>query len=147
MSCSSQLKIKTNTATVKDDIPAKVIKEFAPELSEPLANILNCMVENGEFPNLWKLEMVTPAAKIHPPATVNDLRKISGLKNFSKIAEKILGKLLIADMAKSRDSSQYGNEKGLSVNHYLIKMINQILESLDGNNISEKFAVFCTMVD
>ena len=50
-------------------------------------------------------------------------------------------------MAKSRDSSQYGNEKGLSVNHYLIKMINEILANLDGNSTSEKFAVFCTMVD
>ena len=50
-------------------------------------------------------------------------------------------------MTKNRDSSQYGNEKGLSVNHYLIKMINQILATLDGNNTSEKFAVFCTMVD
>ena len=53
-------RIKTNTATIKGDIPAKIVKEFAPELSEPLANILNCMVERGEFPNLWKLEMVTP---------------------------------------------------------------------------------------
>ena len=50
-------------------------------------------------------------------------------------------------MAKSRDSSQYGNEKGVSVNHYLIKMINESLASLDGNSTSEKFAVFCTMVD
>ena len=38
-------RIKTNTSTVKDDIPAKLIKEFAPELSAPLADILNCMVE------------------------------------------------------------------------------------------------------
>ena len=54
-------KIKTNIATVKDDIPAKVIKEFAPELADPLADIINCMVKRGEFPDIWKLEMVTPA--------------------------------------------------------------------------------------
>ena len=30
-------------------------------------------------------------------------------------------------MSKTRDPSQYGNEKGVSVNHYLIKMINEIL--------------------
>ena len=90
--------------------------------------------------------MVTPAAKIYPPKSVNDLRKISGLKNFSKIAEKILGKFMI-DMENSRDNSQYGNEKGLSVNHYLIKMINEILLSVDRNSASAKFAVFCSMVD
>ena len=83
--------IKTNTSTVKDDIPAKIIKEFAPELSAPLADILDCMVRRGEYPNIWNIEMVTPAPKVYPPATVNDLRKISGLKNFSKIAEKFFG--------------------------------------------------------
>ena len=104
-------RIKTNTSTVKGDLPAKMIKEFACELSEPLTNILNCMVERGEYPNIWKLEMVTPAPKVYPPVSVNDLRRISGLKNFSKIAEKIFGNLLISDMAVTRDPSQYGNEK------------------------------------
>jgi hypothetical protein len=82
------------------------------------------MVKRGEYPNIWKLEMVTPASKVYPPVTVNDLRKISVLKKFSKTAEKILGDLLISDMSKTRDPSQYGNQKGISVNHYLIKMIN-----------------------
>ena len=140
-------RIKTNTATVKGDIPAKIIKEFAPELSEPLSNILNCMVERGEFPHIWKLEMVTPVAKVNPPEKVSDLRKISGLKNFSKIAEKLLGSFLISDMSQVRDPSQYGNQKGVSVNHYLIKMIHEILVSLDTNSATEKFAVFCSMVD
>ena len=36
-------RIKTNTATVKDDIPARIIKEFAPELSAPMADIIDCM--------------------------------------------------------------------------------------------------------
>ena len=33
------------------------------------------------------------------------------------------------------------------MNHYLIKMIDEILRSLDKNSVYEKFAVFCTMVD
>ena len=140
-------RIKTNTSTVKNDIPAKVIKEFAPELSSPMADILNCMVRRGEFPDIWKLEMVTPVPKVYPPASVNDLMKISGLKNFSKIAEKILGNFLILDMSETRDPSQYGNEKGISVNHYLIKMINEILVSVDKNAANEKFAVFCSLID
>jgi hypothetical protein len=48
-------RIKTNTATVKDDIPARIIKEFSPELSDPMADIINCMISRGEFPNIWKL--------------------------------------------------------------------------------------------
>ena len=41
----------------------------------------------------------------------------------AKICEKILSEFMIADMAEGRDPSQYGNLKGVSVNHYLIKMI------------------------
>ena len=53
----------------------------------------------------------------------------------------MLGDFLISDMSAKRDSAQYGNEKGVSVNHYLINMINQILLSLDNNTSSEKISV------
>ena len=140
-------KIKTNTSTAKGDIPAKIIKEFAPELAAPLTDIINCMSKRGEFPHIWKIETVTPAPKVYPPENVNDLRKIAGLKNFSKIAEKILGDFMLSDMAKTRDPSQYGNEKGVSVNHYLINMINEILLCVDKNTANEKFAVLCSVID
>ena len=48
-------RIKTNTATVKDDIPSKVIKEFACELSAPITEIINTMVKLGQYPNIWKI--------------------------------------------------------------------------------------------
>ena len=54
---------------------------------------------------------------------------------------------MLSDMSESRDPAQYGNEKGVSVNHYLIKMINEILLCVDKNSANDKFAVFCTMVD
>ena len=50
-------------------------------------------------------------------------------------------------MAPSRDKSQFGNEKGLSVQHYLIKMLHQILLSLDKNSLYESFAVILIMID
>ena len=140
-------KIKTNVSTVKGDIPASIIKEFAVELSAPLADIVSCSVKRGEYADIWKIETVTPVPKEYPPKNVSKLRKISGLINFSKITEKMIGDLMLKDMKKGRDSSQYGNEKGVSVNHYLIKMIDEILRSVDKNSVYEKFATFCTMVD
>ena len=64
---------------------------------------------------------------------MSDLRPISGLKNFAKIFESFLAKYLISDMKPYKDRSQYGNEKGLSIVHYLVKMINTILTAVDGN--------------
>ena len=50
-------------------------------------------------------------------------------------------------MEKTRDVSQYGNQKKMGVNHYLINMIHQILLSVDSNTKLEKFAVFCSFID
>ena len=140
-------KIRTKASTVKDDVPASIIKEFAVELSTPLADIINCSVRRGEYANIWKIETVTPVPKEYPPKKLNKLRKISGLLNFSKTTEKIIGDLMLSDMKQTRDPSQYGNEKGVSVNHYLIKMIDEILRSVDTNSVYKKFATFCTLVD
>ena len=43
--------------------------------------------------------------------------------------------------------SQFGNEKGLNIQLYLVKFINQILTTLDTNNEKEKYDVLATLVD
>ena len=43
--------------------------------------------------------------------------------------------------------SQFGNEKGLNIQHYLVKFISQILTTLDTNNEKEKYDVLATLVD
>lgn len=96
---------------------------------------------------MWKEEIVTPVPKVFPPEKLDHLRKISGLMNFSKITDSILTEFLVADMAPTCDKSQYGNVKGMSVQHYLIKMLHQILLNLDSNSQSESFAVIMSMID
>jgi hypothetical protein len=97
------MKMNKNAATVQNDIPIKLIAEFAVELAFPLAHIISFCLENGVYPNIWKLESVSPAPKVFPPEKFKDLRKISGLLNCSKITDKIIGEFLIEDMAASQD--------------------------------------------
>ena len=54
---------------------------------------------------------------------------------------------MISDMSQNIDPSQFGNEKGLGIQHFLVKMINQILTILDSNNDEEKSAVIASLVD
>ena len=54
---------------------------------------------------------------------------------------------MISDMSQNIDPSQFGNEKGLGIEHFLVKMINQILTILDSNNDEEKSAVIASLVD
>ena len=135
-------KMKKKASTVIGDIPWKIILEYSAELSSPLSNIYNTATLDGIWPRIWKFEYVTPAPKVYPL-----MRKISGTKNLSKIYEALLSDTIIIDMDPSTDPSQFGNEKGLSIQHYLLKMVNKILTILDTNNDREKYAVVAQLVD
>ena len=60
--------------------------------------------------------------------------------------EKLICGLMLNDMKKHMDESQFANQKGLSVQHYLIKMIDRILSLMDGSK-DESVAIIATMVD
>ena len=140
-------KMNKKSATLPGDLPMKLISKYADELTLPLCHIINCCLQTGQYPKIWKTEIVTPVPKVHPPEKLDHLRKISGLMNFSKICDCILTKFLVEDMDPESDKSQYGNVQGVSVQHYLVEMLHQILLNLDNKNQSNSFAVIMTMID
>ena len=141
------LKLKTNKSTVEGDFPAKLCKHFAAYLAEPLSDILNTAVRRGEYPEIYKFEVSTPVPKTYPTQKVSQLRNISGLFNFNKVMEKLLAELIISDMEAKLDPSQFGNQKGISVEHYLIKMLHRILSALDSKSKRETVAVIVNLID
>ena len=50
---------------VPGDLPSTVIKEFSVELAEPLQGVLNNIVKSAKWPDMWKIEYVTPIRKYH----------------------------------------------------------------------------------
>ena len=81
-------KVRTNKATVPGDLPARLIKEFAAYLAEPLTDIINTSLIRGEYPSIYKFEYSTPVPKVFPPEKVSQMRNISGLLTFDKIMEQ-----------------------------------------------------------
>ena len=86
-----------------------------------------------------KVNVLTHAQKVFPPEKMKDLRKISGLLNCSKICDKVIAELLVADMAPKREK--------LSIQHYLIKMLHHILIAVDVSPQSEAYTVLIGMAD
>ena len=76
-----------------------------------------------------------------------ELRNISGLFTFNKVSEAMIAELMIADIGKNLFPAQYTNQKGLSLQHYLIKMIDKILSDTDNNCNGEVNAVIATLYD
>ena len=93
------------------------------------------------------MEIQTPVPKSFPPKSVNELRNISGLLNFDKVAQSIIGEMITSDMKDKMDPSQYGNQKKTSIQHYLLNMLHSILSALDKNQNGNKFAVIASLID
>ena len=140
-------KMNRNSATVPGDLPMKLISLFYDDLALPLSHLINCCFQEGQYPVLWKNEIVSTVTRVYPPEKLDHLRRISGLFNLAKITDKILAEFLVEDMSPSSDQAQYGNEEGLSVQHYLVKLLHQVLINLERNSQSEAFAVVMSMVD
>ena len=54
---------------------------------------------------------------------------------------------MINDMRYNMDPSQFGNKKKVSINHYLIRMLNRIVSCLDNNSKGDINAVLCLFID
>ena len=137
----------TNKANINGEFPAKLFKKFSHFLAKPITDLLNTSIRQGKWPDIFKLEIVTPIPKQYPPQNIEQLRNISGLLNLDKVGEKLISRLMISDMKKKIDPSQYANQKGLSIQHYLIKFLDRILQSIDQNSKKNSCAVLATLVD
>ena len=123
------------------------MKRIAPVISQPLAFIIyNCLLQ-GCWPDIFKLELVTPIPKVPVPQDIDDLRNISGLMNLNEVMEKLICPLIFEDMKSTFDPSQYANQKGVSTQHYLIRMVDRILQATDKSTKGECVAVLATLVD
>ena len=136
--------INPRKSVPEGDIPPNIIKQFAEQFKVPLTDIINSSIKQGIWPAKWKQEYVTPVPKVFPTKLLKNLRSISGLMTFNKIQEKLISEIIISDMKESMDPSQYGNEYGLSIQHYLINMIDKILSDSDAKGVT---AVLATFVD
>ena len=139
--------LKVNKSAPEGDIPARIYKRFSEKLCGPIASLINDCIEQGSWPDFLKMETVTPVPKIKTPQTPDDVRKIACLLNLNKILERVICEHLVEDLTKTLDTSQFANQKGQSMNHYLIMMIDKVLRSLDGASKGEAAAALVTLLD
>ena len=59
----------------------------------------------------------------------------------------MIGQLIIKDMLPNLDPAQFANQKGISLQHYLVQMIDRILTDTDSSTKGEANAVIATLYD
>ena len=66
---------------------------------------------------------------------------------FQQNHRTILSEFLVFYMKAKFEKSQFGNQKGTGVQHYLMKMIHTILCKLDNNSRGDILAVIANLYD
>ena len=106
------------------NIPPIVLNKYAGTFLKILTHIYNSSMKQGIWPTAWRRKKcVTLASRVFPPKLKSNLRNISGLVTLVKIKERLIADLIVSDMKDNIAASQYGNQKRLSIQHYLVKII------------------------
>ena len=84
------IRLKSKKFTAPGDIPVKIVREFALEISLPLCDIINSSLKKGHWAKCFKKEVITPIPKEYPVLTMDMLRPISALLLFNKVQEMII---------------------------------------------------------
>nr|CAH7757999.1 unnamed protein product [Callosobruchus chinensis] len=126
------LNLKSNAFGV-DDINADMILYCLPVIAKYITHIINCCIEAGYFPQLWKFSLIKPLPKSKSVLTYDDLRPISLLPTLSKVFERFIYFQLFEYVTSKGilPEMQSGFRKGYSTTSVLLKVSDYIIRSLD----------------
>ena len=121
---------------------------ITPYIAEQLTELINEMIRNSTFPDIWKNALVTPLPKPGDPTNPSNYRPISSsLPILSKIAEKIMSSQIRQYLESNSliSPKQYGFREKHSTQSLLLQLSNKLLETLD--NITGDKYVCLTYLD
>lgn len=121
-----------------DGISAKMLQLGLPWFSPPLTHIINCSIEHGTIPDLWKIAKITPIPKKANIQNIIELRPISLLAVPSKIAEKLIYTQLYDYVTVNNilPDIQSGFRKGHSTTTALSHIVDDILRARDNTQVT-----------
>ena len=127
------LSLDNNKRTSPDNIPSFVLKNISDQITEPLTNIFNKILELNEVPNQFKLSFITPIFKSGNKSLIKNYRPISILSHVSKIFEKLIYIRLHTQLKVFISNNQHGFSYGKSTATNLSILSNKILDSFESN--------------
>ena len=136
-------KAKKPNSVVPGDLPKKLMQRFPGELAIPVSIIFNKISQSQVYPSQWKVEHQIPIPKVTQPSSEDEIRNIAKTPFLSKAYESCLADWLLPIIQPYLDPGQCGL-KGLSITHYLIKLLHFTHSILDKK---EPYAVLAACID
>ena len=108
----------------------------AEVLAIPLTRIINFSVEEGVFPEIWKVGVVTPVLKKGSPLEKSNYRPVSCLSVLSKVLEKIVCDQITNYMEKNKLLPQ--NQHGFRAGRSTMSALSAVQQEWAINNSEKK---------
>ena len=135
---ASLLKSCPVKSSLRDPIPTFLLLEFSDLLLHPITKIINLSLSSGVFPDEMKLALVTPVLKKSDldSNVLSNYRPVSNLSFLSKLVERVVVKQLTFHLESENlmVPVQSAYRKNHSTETALLKIVNDLLLSVDGNN-------------
>ena len=131
-------------ATGPDMIPNKLLIATVDIITEPLTILFNRCLNEGIFPNIWKIAHVTPLHKKEPENLCNNYRPISLLSCVGKVLERCVHSRVL-DYLKVNNiitQSQSGFMPGDSKVNQLTSIYHDLCTSFDQGIATQSSSFF-----
>nr|CAH7718740.1 unnamed protein product [Callosobruchus chinensis] len=125
--------LSTSNSTGADRISTNMLKMCSTLISQPLAFLINCSIEEGIFPDKMKIAKIKPLFKSGDKFDIGNFRPISLLSPFSKVFEKYVSLQLINffDTFSLFNSKQFGFRKGMSTKKAVLHFLDDLYLNMD----------------
>lgn len=133
------LTLDVNKATGPDGLSARLLREAASVISDPLSKLFNMSLNRGKLPRDWKSANITPVYKNGGKEYVSNYRPISLTSLVVKTLEKLVTRHIMAHLEDHDLLSphQYGFRAGFSCTSQLIRLFHSWASALDKNKTSD----------
>ena len=128
--------INPHKATGPDNIPGKLLKELATEVSPILTTIFNASIQQGKIPDQWKEALITPLFKKGERGKASNYRPVSLTPICCKLMEHILHSNIITHLEKNGILSDYqhGFRKQRSCESQLVITLQELADGLNSGD-------------
>ena len=129
------LELDPGKASGPDNIPAKILKLTAEQISPSICRLFNLSLRLGMMPTAWKEANVTPVFKNGNEACVENYRPISLLCILSKVLERCVYNRIYDLLSSKIAEMQHSFQRRKTCSTQLIQFYHNILEALDKLNV------------
>ena len=119
-------------------VSTNLLKYVSKAISLPLTHVFNLSLDQGVFPEAFKLSRTVPIFKAGDPSDMNNYRPISCLPTMSKVLEKYVSNKLRSFLAINNllYEFQFGFQAKTSTIHPIMHIIDFISKGFNNNEYS-----------